>query len=79
MNPLYHKLAQIAYNTVLRTMLENESSHGDEWLHKSVDYHKRHAMEHAELSYTGNSKEDDNGHCLTRCAMVEYLEAEHDV
>ena len=73
-NPDYLKLAQTAYNTVLRTMQENESSHGDEWLHKPISYHKRHALEHAELSYTGNSKEDDNAHCLTRCAMIKYLE-----
>jgi len=77
-NPFYHKLAQIAYNTVLRTMQENESTHGDEWLHKPVDYHKRHALEHAELSYTGNGKEDDNGHCLTRCAIVELLKFQTD-
>jgi len=75
-NPDYLKLAQIAYNTVLQTMIEGEKEHGDEWKSKSISYHKRHALEHAEKAYTGvPSKEDDVGNGMTRDAIIKYLEA----
>lgn len=76
MNPDYIKLAQIAYDTVLQTMIEGEKEHGvDGWKEKAIEYHKRHAYEHAEKAYTGVlSKEDDVGHCMTRCAQIKYLE-----
>jgi len=74
MNPGYIKLAQIAYNTVIQTMLDGEESHGDEWKYKDLNYHKRHAMQHAENAYAGRNKEDEIGHMITRGAMVKYLE-----
>jgi hypothetical protein len=71
MNPLYLKLAQIAYDKVIETMLSGEKDHtGNEWINKSAGYHKLHAYQHAESAYIGSSKEDDTGHCLTRCAMA---------
>lgn len=75
-NPDYIKLAQIAYDTVLRTMIEGEQKHGtDGWKSKSVIYHKTHALQHAELAYTGyNNDEDHTAHAMTRCAMIKYLE-----
>lgn len=74
MNADYIKLAQIAYDTVLQTMQEGEKEHGDEWLHKSIEYHKQHALQHAELNYLGDTsdKHTDNG--MTRDAMIKYLE-----
>ena len=75
MNPLYHKLAQIAYDKVIETMLAGEKDHpGNEWINKSAEYHKLHAYQHAESAYIGNNKEDDTGHCLTRCAMAVLKE-----
>lgn len=70
-NADYIKLAQIAYDKVIETMLAGEKDHpGNEWINKSAEYHKLHAYQHAELAYTGNGKEDDTGHCLTRCSMA---------
>jgi hypothetical protein len=75
---LYHELAQIAYDTVIQTMLEGEATHPDKpidgWKHQPIEFHKLHAYQHAELAYTGNGKEDDIAHCLTRCAMIKFLE-----
>ncbi len=74
-NPDYLTLAQIAYDTVLQTMIEGEKEHGaDQWKSKSMTYHKRHASEHADDAYVGDSKEDHIAHALTRCAMIKYLE-----
>jgi hypothetical protein len=75
-NPLYTKLAQIAYDTILQTMLEGEAKHGDEWLHKSIDYHKLHAYQHAEQNYIGDKSEKHTNNGLTRNAMILYLEGE---
>jgi hypothetical protein len=77
MNPIYHKLAQIAYDTVLQTMIEGEKEHGDEWKSKSIAYHKEHALRHAELNYTGDTSENHTNNGMTRNAMIKYLEAEH--
>lgn len=69
-NPEYIKLAQIAYDTVIKTMLAGEKDHpGNEWVDKPADYHKLHAYQHAESAYLGDKSEDHPGHCLTRCAM----------
>ena len=77
-SPLYIKLAQIAYDAVLQTMIEGEKQHGpDEWKDKSILYHKTHALEHAELAYPGyNNDEDHIAHCMARCAMIKFLEGE---
>lgn len=75
MNPIYIKLAQIAFDAVLRTMMEGEKEHGDEWLHKSIDYHKQHALAHAELNYVGDTSENHTNNGLTRDAMILYLES----
>jgi len=77
MNPDYIKLAQIAYDTVLQTMLEGEKKHGTGgWKNKSLAYHKFHISEHADYALCGDTKEDHIAHAMTRCAMIKYLEVE---
>jgi len=79
MNLDYTVLAQIAYRTVTRTMQEGETTHGvDNWKKQSISEHKRHALEHAENAYTGKTDREDIDHCLTRCAIIEYLKGEQD-
>jgi hypothetical protein len=75
-NPDYLKLGEIAKQTVIQTMIEGEKKHGaDEWKDKSILYHKTHALEHAELAYPGyNNDEDHIAHCMTRCAIIRFLE-----
>jgi hypothetical protein len=73
-NPDYLKLAQIAYDTVLQTMLEGEAEHGEEWKGKSIEYHKEHALRHAELNYTGDTFENHTNNGMTRDAIIKYLE-----
>lgn len=77
-NPAYEKLAQIAYDTVLKTMVEGEKDHPDNrWKDKDIEYHLLHAMQHADSAYFNDTaKEDDTAHCLTRCAMIKLLEQE---
>lgn len=75
MNPEYIKLAQIAYDTVIRTMLAGEKDHpGNEWVNKPADYHKLHAYQHAESAYLGDKSEKHTNNCLTRCAMTILAE-----
>ena len=77
MNPLYIKLAKIAYDTVLQTMQEGEKEHGaGEWKNQSIDYHKQHALAHAELNYVGDKSEKHTNNGMTRNAMILYLEGE---
>lgn len=77
-NPDYVKLAQIAYDTVLRTMQEGEKDHGkDEWKKLPVAAHLDHADTHIQfqkIDYALRDKEDHIAHALTRCAMIKYLE-----
>lgn len=77
MNPDYIKLAQIAYDTVLRTMREGEKTHPDnDWQDVDKIDHLCHANHHI-IDYIANDKSADHiAHALTRCAMIKYLEAE---
>ncbi len=74
-NPEYRRLAQLAYNTVLQTMIEGEKTHSpDGWKNKPICYHKLHASEHADSAYIGDDSEDHIAHAMTCCAMIKYLE-----
>lgn len=74
-NPDYLTIAQIAYDTVLQTMIEGELKHGvSDWKSRSADHHKRRALKHAEKAYSGDQSDKHVGNCLTRCAMIKYLE-----
>jgi hypothetical protein len=76
-NPDYIKLAKIAYDTVLQTMMEGEKEHGaDEWKELSIYEHGIHATQHIMDHSMGYTAEDHIAHCLTRLAMARYLEAE---
>lgn len=75
-NPLYIELAQIAFDTVLQTMIDGEKKHGDEWLNKSIDYHKQHALGHAELNCVGDKSDNHTNNGMTRNAMIKYLEGD---
>ncbi|MFA5153981.1 MAG: hypothetical protein WC554_15625 [Clostridia bacterium] len=77
-NPVYIKLAQIAYDAVLQTMQEGEQTHPlDEWQDVSIGDHIGHAFDHIEKYSLGISTAEDHiAHCLTRLAMARYLEAE---
>jgi hypothetical protein len=77
MNPIYHKLAQIAYDTVLQTMQEGEQTHPpDEWQEVDIIDHICHASHHENDYIAGDTSEEHIAHALTRCAMIKYLEAE---
>lgn len=73
--PEYRKLAQIAYDTVLRVMTEGAKTHpGDGWKDIRKQVHIQRALRHMDNAYCGlDTGEDDIAHCLTRCAMVLYL------
>jgi hypothetical protein len=79
-NPDYLKLAQIAYDTVLRTMIEGEKEHQkNEWQEVPVKDHVNHIREHGDdcyidLIYEQKSAEDHIAHAMTRCAMIKFLE-----
>ena len=72
---LYEEVGEIAKQTVIRTMMEGEKEHGDEWLYKSINYHKEHALGHAELNYVGDKSDKHTNNGLTRNAMILYMEA----
>jgi len=75
MNPDYIKLAKIAYDTVLQTMIEGEKEHGtDGWKDTQTGEHFKHADNHLFLYLKGDSSEDHIAHAMTRCAMIKYLE-----
>jgi hypothetical protein len=75
MNPDYIKLAKIAYDTVLQTMIEGERVHGaDEWKNTSIGEHFRHADRHLFKYLQGDTSEDHIAHAQARLAMIKYLE-----
>lgn len=74
MNADYIKLAQIAYGTVLQTMIDGEKEHGaDGWKVLSVADHAEHIKAHIG-KHRMDKSEDHIAHALTRCAMIKYLE-----
>ena len=76
-NPLYHKLSQIAYDTVLQTMLEGEKEHGvDGWIGLGVSNHTSHVADHLVKWSKGLADEPHLEHLITRLAMIKYLEME---
>jgi hypothetical protein len=78
MNPIYHKLAQIAYDTVLQTMVDGEKTHpDDDWQEVDVYQHASRAWLHINDYYIGDTTEEHIAHALTRCAIIKYLEANH--
>jgi hypothetical protein len=79
MNPIYTKLAQIAYDTVLQTMVDGEKTHPDnDWQDVSIIDHICHAGHHIDDYITKDTSEDHIAHALTRCAIIKYLEANHE-
>jgi hypothetical protein len=70
-NPLYREIAQIAYDEVIKTMLEGEKTYpNNEGYAKSVSDHLEHALGHAEKAYVGDKKENHFGHAITRMAIA---------
>jgi hypothetical protein len=82
MNPDYEKLGEIAKQAVIQTMIEGEKEHGvDEWKSVSIDDHIDHAFDHIEdygskMALGISTPEDHIAHCMTRCAMIKFLEDE---
>ncbi len=75
MDPEHIKLAQIAHDTVLRTMQEGEQTHpGNEWQQQPEIYHLIHATTHIASAGLKDTSEDHIGHALTRLAMIKYLQ-----
>jgi len=81
-NSDYIKLAQLAYDTVLQTMLEGEKQHSpDGWKDNTIRYHLDHANEHLfNFEYKENIAEAliDLEHCLTRLSMIKFLQNKID-
>jgi len=74
-NPGYIKLAKIAYDTVLQTMIEGEKTHGaDEWKQLDTYQHASRAWQHINDYYIDDTSEDHIAHAMTRCAMIKFLE-----
>jgi hypothetical protein len=79
MNPDYEKLGEIAKQTVIQTMLEGEKKHGtDGWKEQCGLFHLRHIYNHCSKAYDFDTSDDHIAHAMTRCAMIKYLEVEHD-
>lgn len=77
MNPIYHKLAQLAYGTVLQTMIEGEKTHPDnDWQNVDIMEHFRHALDHLASWELEENGEDHLAHAITRLAIIKYLEGE---
>lgn len=79
MNPLYEKLAQIAYDTVIQTMQEGEKSHPNgDWQNVDIMEHFRHALDHLAAWEIEENDEDHLAHAITRLVMIKFLEVNHD-
>lgn len=80
MNPDYERLGELAKQIVIRTMQEGEQTHpGNEWQTASIQHHTVRMEAHAIKACNHRVKfepenEDDIAHCLTRCAMIKYLQ-----
>lgn len=74
-NPDYLKLAQIAHDTVLQTMIDGEKEHGtDGWKEVCTSTHSCHMSIHGSKYCRDDKSEDHIAHAMTRCAMIKYLE-----
>ena len=79
MNPIYHKIAQLVYGTVLQTMIEGEKTHPDnDWQNVDIMEHFRHALDHLASWELEENDEDHLAHAITRLAIIKYLEGEEE-
>jgi hypothetical protein len=74
-NPEYVRLALLAYDTVLQTMIEGEKEHNvDGWKNVNIPAHGMHVIDHIYYHSRDDVSEDHIAHALTRLAMIKYLE-----
>lgn len=67
----YEKLAQLAYDTVLKTMKDNEATHpGNEWEKLSYKELREHAVNHLLDDIACDKSEFHAEHALTRITMM---------
>lgn len=79
MSTIYTKLAQIAYDTVLQTMLEGEKTHpANEWQNVDIMEHFRHALDHLAGWELEEKDEPHLGNAITRLVITKYLEDRYD-
>jgi len=77
--PIYIELAQIAFDTVLQTMIDGEKTHpANEWQNVDIMEHFRHAIDHLANWELDENDEDHLAHAITRLIMIRYLEANHE-
>lgn len=77
--PIYIELAQIAFDTVLQTMIEGEQSHpANNWRNISTGVHYHHVFKHLSEWGKGDTSELHLDHAITRLAMIKYLEDSYD-
>jgi len=75
MNHEYEKLAKIAYDTVLATMLEGEKQHpGNEWQTVDINTHLAHEAMHCVKYVEGDTSENHIAHALTRLAIIKEMQ-----
>jgi hypothetical protein len=75
MNPEYEKLAKLAYDIVIKTMLEGEKAHPrNEELQELELHHVDHAYEHIQKHYKCDETEPHIEHAITRLVIAEAKE-----
>jgi hypothetical protein len=73
--PEYRDVAKVAYDMVLKTLVEGAKTHSDECGFKlSKKEQLEHAMLHLSGEYEGDTSEDHIAHAMARCALIEYTE-----
>ena len=76
---VYRELAGLAYDTVLKTMVEGTKTHPDDnWQEVDIIDHLCHASHHIEDYIAKDKTEDHIAHAITRLVMIKFLEVNHD-
>lgn len=71
---VYRELAGLAYDTVLKTMVDGAKTHPDDnWREVDIIDHLCHANHHIEDYIAKDKTEDHIAHAMTRLAMAIYL------
>lgn len=75
MSTIYTKLAQLAYDTVLQTMVDGEKTHPDnDWQNVDIMEHFRHALDHLASWELEENDEPHLDHAITRLVIIKCLE-----
>ncbi len=66
----YNEIAELAFDSVLHTLVKNDGKHGDSWKARADHDDVEHATDHL-IAYLTTDDMEDLDHAMTRIALMK--------